>query len=131
MNPYEKVPSASPDAIASVVNLSSKIQAAYPGLFRDFDTKYTEWRNSWFSGANQSSSTYVHKSNPRVKRLSLMGISHRSSAPLASGPQFASLVVLGPKVIPLVVSKLTLSGDFFVVELCRRTIKDIQSSMRS
>lgn len=59
MNPYEKVPSASPDAIASVVNLSSKIQGAYPGLVQDFDTKYTEWRNTWFSGANQFASRYV------------------------------------------------------------------------
>lgn len=63
MNPYEKVPPASPDAIASVVNLSSKIQAAYPGIVRDFDAKYTDWRNSWFSDANQFASRYVQLLN--------------------------------------------------------------------
>lgn len=51
-----------------------------------------------------------------------------SSTALASGPQFASLVALGPKIIPLVVNKLTLSGDFFAVELCKHANQDELSS---
>lgn len=59
-----------------------------------------------------------------------MKTSYPSSAILASGPQFASLVALGPKITPLVVSKLTISRDFFAVELCKHEIKNIQLPLR-
>ncbi|KAJ4388179.1 hypothetical protein N0V93_008786 [Gnomoniopsis smithogilvyi] len=96
MNPFDNIPLASSEAVASVVNLSTRINVAYPALVQDFETKYVDCKNSWFAGANKFSS---------------------NSASLASGPHFARLVALGPKVTPLVVSKLTLHDELFAIEL--------------
>lgn len=97
MDPFAPVPLPSAAAITSAKDLYNKLKSASPALAQDFDTKYNAWKQTWFSDSNRNSP---------------------NSDTQATGPEFAALVALGPKILPFIVYRLTTGKDFMAVVLC-------------
>lgn len=95
MDSSAPVPPPSAAAVESAKDLHNKLRTASPALAEDFDTKYDAWRETWF-GNNDSPNSDTR----------------------ATGPEFAALVALGPKIIPFVVYRLTSGEDVMAVVLC-------------
>lgn len=91
------MPPPSAAAVKSAKDLYNKLKTASPALAKDFDTKYDAWRKAWFSNSNSDSS------NSDIR---------------ATGPEFAALVALGPKIMPFLVYRLTSGNDFMAVVPC-------------
>lgn len=98
MDPFAPVPPPSAVAVKSAKDLRAKIEATFGDFTKDFDKRYEAWKKTWFSGNNSNS--------PDAETR-------------ASGPEYAALVALGPKIVPLVVEKLTSGKDFMAVVLCK------------
>lgn len=99
MDPFAPVPTPSAAALKSAKDLYDKLKTASPALAEDFDTKYDAWRRTWLSN-NDSPDSNIG----------------------ATGPEFAALVALGPKIIPFVVYRLTSGDDFKAVVLCMENL---------
>lgn len=95
MDPFAPVPPPSAAAVNSARDLYNKLKTTSPALAADFDTKYDAWKKTWFSNNDSP-----------------------NSDTRATGPEFAALVALGPKIIPFVVYRLTSGKDFMAVVLC-------------
>ncbi|KAI7782574.1 hypothetical protein LA080_013062 [Diaporthe eres] len=102
MDPFAPVPPPSAAAVNSARDLYNKLKTTSPALAADFDTKYDAWRKTWFSNNDSP-----------------------NSDTRATGPEFAALVALGPKIIPFVVYRLTSGKDFMAVVLYNKLETDI------
>lgn len=97
MNSFAPVPAPSAAAVKSTKDVCTKLKTTSPALVKDFDAKYVAWKKTWFSNGNKDSAY---------------------AATRVSGPEFAALVDLGQKILPLVVNQLTSGKDFMAVVLC-------------
>lgn len=97
MDPFAPVPPPSAAAVKSAKDLRAKLEETFVDFTKDFDNRYEAWKKTWFSGNNSTS--------PDAETR-------------ASGPEFAAVVALGPKIVPLVVDRLTSGKDFMAVVLC-------------
>ncbi|KAH8900764.1 hypothetical protein GQ53DRAFT_815623 [Thozetella sp. PMI_491] len=104
MESHEPVPAPHPDAVASVQDVHAQLNEYYPALIQNFEKLYSDWKATWFTGDNEHSA---------------------SSADRAKGPEWEALLALGPKILPLVVQKLTNEEDFMAVQLYNALEKDI------
>lgn len=95
MDPFAPIPPPSAAAVKSAQDIYVKLKTTAPDFVEDFNKKYDAWKKTWFSGNNSP-----------------------NSATRATGPEFAALVALGPKIVPLVVYRLTSGKDFMAIELC-------------
>ncbi|KAL1858309.1 hypothetical protein Daus18300_009927 [Diaporthe australafricana] len=64
-------------------DLYNKLKTASPALAQDFDTRHNAWKQTWFSNSNRDSP---------------------NSDTRATGPEFAALAALGPKIIPFIIN---------------------------
>ncbi|ROV94526.1 hypothetical protein VMCG_08152 [Cytospora schulzeri] len=82
--------SKTPDAAAvtSAEDLYTMLETTSPDLVNDFDQKYDTWKKTW--------------DNDNIN----------------TGPEYNTLIALGPKIIPLIVYRLTSGNDYMAVDLC-------------
>lgn len=59
VGPGDDLPPADPRAVQSAKQLCSKIKALYPGLEKDFATKYRDWVITWSTGLNPYMAVYA------------------------------------------------------------------------
>lgn len=97
MDLFAPVPPPSAAAVKSAEDLVLKLKTTFPDFVTDFDKKYDAWKKTWLRGNDAP-----------------------DSATRATWPEFAALVALGPKTVPLVVHRLTSGEDFMAIELCMR-----------
>lgn len=97
MDPFAPVLPPSDAAIKSAKELYDKLKSASPALAQDFDTKYSTWKETWLGDSSGNS---------------------KNSDSRATGPEFAALVALGPKILPFIVYRLTNGEDYIAVVLC-------------
>ncbi|ROV99684.1 hypothetical protein VSDG_03026 [Cytospora chrysosperma] len=94
MDPWAPVPAPSSAAVASAKALYDKLNATSSGLVEDFNMKFDAWKKTWFKNNNSP-----------------------NSATRAEGHEFNALLALGPKIVPLVVYRLTNPDNFMAVVL--------------
>lgn len=97
MDQWAPVPAPSSAAVASANDMYEKVKARAPPLVNGFKQKFDAWKKTWFKDDSPNSATR------------------------AQGKEFEALVALGPKIIPLIVYKLTEPGNFMAIVLCMYT----------
>ncbi|KAF1960962.1 hypothetical protein CC80DRAFT_544358 [Byssothecium circinans] len=114
MNPYDPIPAPSLAAADSAEKLYSDIMAVFPGLVADFDPKWTAWSETWFP--SERTDEKLHSSS---------GLWSSSASDRCLVTEFEELLVLGPKIIPLVVYKLAIGPqNCFGVQLYNELEED-------
>lgn len=85
----EHIPDAA--AVTSAKDMYTRLKTTAPDLVSDFDQKYDAWKQTW------------DRDNVNVN--------------VNIGSEYDALVALGPKVMPLIVYRMTSGDDFMAVDL--------------
>ena len=83
--------------------LSEAVSAVSDPVAEEFERRFSSWKQTWFS-ANTA-----HLSDPSF-------VTHSS--------EFATLVAMGPEILPLVISKLTNPNNFLALQLYEAVATD-------
>jgi hypothetical protein len=110
---------SSSEDVIKVSALSTSLSTTFETLSQTFEALYAAWKATWF--ATEAISMEQRFAQPKILIFKTKFLTYLwcSSAERAKGPQWDSLIKLGPNVLPFVVAKLATTVNQFACGLCK------------